>query len=166
MLPVLPAVILCAVLCRHVMSPNPSCAGDGKDIELRHQRNPDVTFDCLVSADGAQPAGSWQYRFVPLPLACLLGSHCHPELVPADFTCCFCMRIVLLGTSPRSTPRPSCLPASAAVARRSVPDETFAAIETLLPTGKGKFLELWAPKGVRRPGWSHVVETAAAAEGS
>jgi hypothetical protein len=39
-----------------------------------------------------------------------------------------------------------------------VPDETFVAIETLLPTGKGKFLELWAPRGVRRPGWTHVAE--------
>lgn len=46
--------------------------------------------------------------------------------------------------------------------RRAVPEETFVAIETLLPTGKGRFLELWAPQGVHRPGWTHVVEVGAA----
>lgn len=40
-----------------------------------------------------------------------------------------------------------------------MPDEVFVAIETLLPSGKGKFLELWAEAGVQRPGWTHVVET-------
>ncbi|PRW51014.1 putative aarF domain-containing kinase chloroplastic [Chlorella sorokiniana] len=74
--------------------------GEGKDIELRHQRNPDVTFDCLATLPGG-------------------------------------------GTA--------------------VPEEAFVALETLLPTGKGAFLELWAPQGVRRPGWTHVVEAAAAA---
>ena len=39
-----------------------------------------------------------------------------------------------------------------------VPEEAFYAIETLLPTGKGKFLELWAPYRARRPGWVHVAE--------
>lgn len=29
------------------------CAGEGKDIELRHQRNPDVVFDCLRAGSGA-----------------------------------------------------------------------------------------------------------------
>lgn len=43
-----------------------------------------------------------------------------------------------------------------------MPEETFVAIETLLPTGKGRFLELWAPQGVHRPGWTHVVEVGAA----
>lgn len=68
--------------------------GEGKDIELRHQRNPDVTFDCLP----AEGAG------------------------------------------------------------RKVPEEVFVAVETLLPTAKGRFLELWAPRGVHRPGWTHVAE--------
>lgn len=27
-------------------------AGEGKDIELRHQRNPDVLFDCVRKQDG------------------------------------------------------------------------------------------------------------------
>ncbi len=36
------------------------------------------------------------------------------------------------------------------------PEEALVAIETLLPTGKGKFLELWAAPDVRRPGWTHV----------
>jgi hypothetical protein len=27
-------------------------AGEGRDIELRHQRNPDVVFDCVVTPDG------------------------------------------------------------------------------------------------------------------
>lgn len=44
-----------------------------------------------------------------------------------------------------------------------MPEEAFVALETLLPTGKGAFLELWAPRGVHRPGWTHVVEAAAAA---
>lgn len=43
-----------------------------------------------------------------------------------------------------------------------VPEEAFVAIETLLPTGKGKFLELWAPREVRRPGWTHLVEVGGA----
>jgi hypothetical protein len=38
------------------------------------------------------------------------------------------------------------------------PEEAFLAIETLLPTGSGKFLELWAPQGASRPGWTHLVE--------
>eukprot|EP00887_Chlorella_sp_A99_P001347 scaffold14.g1347.t1 len=71
-------------------------AAGGKDIELRHQRNPDVTVDCLCR---------------------------EPE-----------------------------------TARRAYPRETFVAIETLLPTCKGRFLELWAPRGVRRPGWTHLAE--------
>ncbi|KAL4531484.1 hypothetical protein Ndes2526B_g04403 [Nannochloris sp. 'desiccata'] len=73
-------------------------ADKGRDIELRHQRNPDVTFECL-------PASS--------------GRNCGPALAP---------------------------------------EETFVAVETLLPTGKGQLLELWAPQGVKRPGWTHVVE--------
>ena len=40
-----------------------------------------------------------------------------------------------------------------------MPEEAFVAIETLLPTGKGKFLELWADPNQQRPGWTHVVET-------
>jgi len=28
------------------------CAGEGKDIELRHQRNPDVIFDAIDTAGG------------------------------------------------------------------------------------------------------------------
>jgi hypothetical protein len=39
------------------------------------------------------------------------------------------------------------------------PEEALVAIETLLPTGKGKFLELWAAPDVRRPGWTHVPAT-------
>ena len=79
------------------------CADKGRDIELRHQRNSDVTFECLAAADGGAGVGS-------------------------------------------------------AV---EAPKETFVAVETLLPTGKGKLLELWAPKGVQRPGWTHVVEVVA-----
>lgn len=29
---------------------------------------------------------------------------------------------------------------------------------SLLPTGKGRFLELWAPKQAGREGWTHMVE--------
>ncbi|KAK9839357.1 hypothetical protein WJX84_007602 [Apatococcus fuscideae] len=67
----------------------------GKRIELRHQRNPDVAFDCVASSPG-QP--------------------------------------------------------------HATPNEVFIAIETLLPTGKGEFLELWAANGTSRPGWTHVAE--------
>ena len=42
---------------------------------------------------------------------------------------------------------------------KGIPDEIFVAIETLLPTGTGKFLELWAARNVQRAGWTHVVET-------
>jgi len=76
-------------------------ADKGKDIELRHQRNPDVTFDCIA----ASPEGG---------------------LV------------------------------------KSIPNETFVAVETLLPTGKGKLLELWSERGAKRPGWTHVVEVGVA----
>lgn len=41
---------------------------------------------------------------------------------------------------------------------KDIPDESFVAIETLLPTGKGKFLELWAARHVQREGWTHIVE--------
>lgn len=75
-------------------------AEKGRDIELRHQRNPDVTFDCLAAVAGRSGAAS-------------------------------------------------------------APEETFVAVETLLPTGKGQLLELWAPQGVKRPGWTHVVEVGA-----
>ena len=40
-----------------------------------------------------------------------------------------------------------------------VPEEAFHAIETLLPTGKGSFLELWAPCSAARSGWTHIAET-------
>lgn len=70
--------------------------GEGKDIELRHQRNPDVVFDTVRFAECCKPGG--------------------------------------------------------------VPSEVYKAIETLLPTGKDKFLELWAEKGVSREGWTHLVE--------
>ncbi len=73
-------------------------ADKGRDIELRHQRNPDVTFECLPAT---------------------FGGNCGPA---------------------------------------SAPEETFVAVETLLPTGKGQLLELWAPQGVTRPGWTHVAE--------
>jgi hypothetical protein len=41
-----------------------------------------------------------------------------------------------------------------------VPVEVFNSIETLLPTGKGRFLELWAPSQAGRAGWTHVAEAA------
>ena len=37
-----------------------------------------------------------------------------------------------------------------------VRDEVFNTIEMLLPSGKGSFLELWAPNEEQRPGWTHV----------
>ena len=37
-----------------------------------------------------------------------------------------------------------------------MPEEAFVTIETLLPTGEGRFLELWAPQGASRTGWVQV----------
>ena len=51
------------------------------------------------------------------------------------------------------------LPCAAAGQPHATPNEVFVAIETLLPTGKGQFLELWAAKGSSRPGWTHIVES-------
>ncbi|GLC40002.1 hypothetical protein PLESTF_001771400 [Pleodorina starrii] len=70
--------------------------GEGRDIELRHQRNPDVLFDCIRTL---------------------------PDCSGWD-----------------------------------LPSEVLTTIETMLPGGKGAFLELWAPRGQRRPGWDHVSE--------
>ena len=82
----------------------------GKWIELRHQRNPDVLFDCLArSMECLQPTRGADVA---------VGRH-------GDVT---------------------------------TPDQTFETIETLLPTAKGRLLELWAPGGVKRPGWTHVIE--------
>ncbi len=53
------------------------------------------------------------------------------------------------------------LSSTAAGGGAGVPEEAFVAIETLLPTGKGKFVELWAPRDVRRPGWTHLVQAGA-----
>ena len=39
-----------------------------------------------------------------------------------------------------------------------VPEETYETIETMLPSGKGHFLELWAKRGYVRPGWTHIAE--------
>lgn len=49
------------------------------------------------------------------------------------------------------------LPLAASGAAHCVPDEIYTAIETLLPTSAGQRLELWAPRGTPRTGWSHVV---------
>ena len=68
---------------------------EGKDIELRHQRNPDVVLDCMqATADG----------------------HC------------------------------------------SIPKEAYKAIETLLPGGHDRLLELWAAPDNVRKGWTQVIE--------
>ena len=53
--------------------PTPRClaacaAGEGKDIELRHQRNPDVSFDCLAREPSECPPSP---NFFPPPFDCL-----------------------------------------------------------------------------------------------
>lgn len=40
----------------------------------------------------------------------------------------------------------------------AVPEAVFSAIETLLPSGMGRFMELWAAPAQCRPGWTHVCE--------
>ena len=40
-------------------------AGDGRDIELRHQRSPDVIFDCVRAVDGAYGAPCACVRALP-----------------------------------------------------------------------------------------------------
>jgi hypothetical protein len=42
--------------------------------------------------------------------------------------------------------------------RRHMPEEVYIALETLLPTGKGQFLELWAAPDSPREGWTQVVD--------
>ena len=42
-----------------------------------------------------------------------------------------------------------------------VPEEAYLALETLLPTGMGSFLELWAARDAFRDGWTFVVDPAA-----
>jgi hypothetical protein len=74
-------------------------ADRGRDIELRHQRSPDVLLDCVRAAPGSAPGAS-----APPPAG------------------------------------------------------AFEAVETLLPTARGRFLELWAAPGSARPGWTHVVD--------
>lgn len=83
-------------------------ADKGKTIELRHQRNPDVLFDCMVRS--------------------------FENLAASNDVC-------------RDT-----------LGNNLAPDETFVTIETLLPTAKGKLLELWAPSGMQRSGWTHVIQ--------
>lgn len=41
-----------------------------------------------------------------------------------------------------------------------VPQEVYSIIETLLPTARGRLLELWAAASPDhcRPGWTHVAE--------
>lgn len=39
-----------------------------------------------------------------------------------------------------------------------VPAQVFDIIETLLPTGKGAFLELWSASSAGRAGWTHIAE--------
>jgi hypothetical protein len=39
-----------------------------------------------------------------------------------------------------------------------MPAQVFSTIETMLPTGKGLFLELWAAAEAGRAGWTHIVE--------
>lgn len=46
-----------------------------------------------------------------------------------------------------------------------VPPEVYCTIETLLPTGMGAFLELWAARGALREGWTHVAEAGGAHTG-
>lgn len=79
----------------------------GRGIELRHQRNPDVTFECVAAIENLDLSDDDDEEY----------------------------------ESKRGV---------------KVPEETYVAIETLLPTGRGKFLELWAEKKVTRPGWVHV----------
>ena len=47
---------------------------------------------------------------------------------------------------------------AAAEGGRHMPEEAYVALETLLPTGKGNFLELWAAVDAPREGWTQVVD--------
>lgn len=40
----------------------------------------------------------------------------------------------------------------------SNPEQVYETIETLLPTGKGALLEMFAPPHAHREGWVHVVQ--------
>jgi hypothetical protein len=162
-------------------------AGEGKDIELRHQRTPDVVFSCV-----AQQPGGCHKRQPEFCFCCHQHSFAHCGVCVLRQCANACLRSCSIG--PRHATPSTCtlpcqavqpqdclsLPAFQAAAAQpakswpgrclcvgagggmAVPGEAFEAIETLLPTGKGQFVELWAPRGASRPGWTHVVEVGTA----
>ncbi|GMH35742.1 hypothetical protein BSKO_03610 [Bryopsis sp. KO-2023] len=69
--------------------------GEGKDIEIRHQRSSDVILDTVQAGKSVD----WK-----------------------------------------------------------VPEQVYQSLETMLPQGKGKFLELWSDSESARPGWVHMCE--------
>lgn len=119
-------------------------AGEGKDIELRHQRNPDVLFDCVRKQEGQccflLPRNPFQF------FSQYLGAW-YPALPRHAAGGCCLVCVIPEGTFYVGQVT-------------GVPEEAFVAIETLLPTGKDKFLELYAPIGAGRPGWTHVAQRA------
>ena len=56
-------------------------AGEGKDIELRHQRNPDVLFDCVRQEPGGTRVVLSQHAGLPvLAWTCPLEGQLHVKL--------------------------------------------------------------------------------------
>jgi hypothetical protein len=146
-------LVLCLVLLT-ILSVLMVPVGEGRDIELRHQRNPDVVFDYVRAVQGG-----WHMR-VTGSRACCKGNTAQPHALP-----------VLLSSHRKgwqagvaSGPQhPAELRGCGVLAGREwdVPVEVFNSIETLLPTGRGRFLELWAPAQAGRAGWTHLAEAAA-----
>ncbi len=103
-------------------------------MELRHQRNPDVLFDCCLPI-----AGGWG-RVVGRGLGTVDDA----------------MSLLSEQTDEhRSQPlaHPSPMPGSPC---HAVPQAVYDTIETLLPGAKDRFLELWAAQGSARPGWTQA----------
>jgi hypothetical protein len=76
---------------------------------------------------------------------------CHRKQYPVNL----CAAVTLHSTSGNEYDLP-CL----AGRNWATPREVLSIIETLLPTGMGSFLELWAPQGPSRPGWTHLCQEA------
>jgi hypothetical protein len=147
-------------------------AGEGRDIELRHQRTPDVIFDCVRAVAGEPdmlPAARYisdcalsSLCFLSQPAACrrrvCYMSSLSTATGAAELPAAGMLRMLLLLLPGLFVA--AALPCSGAVVGREwdVPAQVFTAIETMLPTGKGLFLELWAAAEAGRAGWTHIVE--------
>lgn len=107
-----------------------------------------MVFDCIRSAPGAVATPLWLPPQQHVFMSVALTLHCKNLHKVALSHCCF----------RHFSATDSCMNLSCAAGdRRHMPEEVYIALETLLPTGKGQFLELWAAPDAPREGWTQVV---------